>query len=68
MLNSRQMPEDRVATVVNLNKFRKSRKRDENRQRAAENLALHGRSKKQRGAETAERRRAEHEVDGKKLD
>ncbi|MFZ2006617.1 MAG: DUF4169 family protein [Stellaceae bacterium] len=57
-----------MATVVNLNKFRKGKKRDEDRQRAAENLALHGRSKKQRGAETAERRRAEHEVDGKKLD
>ena len=40
----------------------------EDRQRAAENLALHGRTKKERGAKTTERRRAARELDGKKLD
>ena len=68
MLDSRRVQEDRVASIVNLNKFRKAKKRDEDRQRAAENLALHGRSKKERGAETTERRRAAREFDGKKLD
>ncbi len=57
-----------MASIVNLNKFRKAKKRVEDRQRAAENLALHGRSKKERGAERAERRRAARELDGKKLD
>jgi hypothetical protein len=57
-----------VASIVNLNKFRKAKKRDEDRQRAAENLALHGRTKKERGAKTTERRRAARELDGKKLD
>ncbi len=57
-----------MASIVNLNKFRKAKKRVEDRQRAAENLALHGRSKKERGAESAERRRAARELDGKKLD
>lgn len=57
-----------MASIVNLNKFRKAKKRDEDRQRAAENLALHGRTKKERGAKTTERRRAARELDGKKLD
>ena len=68
MLGSLWLREDRVAPIVNLNKFRKAKKRDEDRQRAAENLALHGRSKKERAAETAERRRAARELDSKKLD
>lgn len=68
MLGLRPVQEDRVAPIVNLNKFRKTKKRAEDRQRAAENLALRGRSKKERGAQTAERRRAAQELDGKKLD
>jgi len=57
-----------MAPVVNLNRFRKAKKREEAQQRAAENRALYGRSKKERAAETDERRRATRELDGKKLD
>ena len=57
-----------MTSVVNLNRFRKAKKREEAQQRAAENRALLGRGKKERKAEDAERRRAERELDAKKLD
>ena len=57
-----------MASIVNLNRFRKAKKREEARQRAAENRALYGRSKKERAADADERRRAAREIDGKKLD
>jgi Domain of unknown function (DUF4169) len=57
-----------VAPVVNLNRFRKARKREEAQQRAAENRALYGRSKTQRQTAEAEDRRIRGELDGKKLD
>jgi hypothetical protein len=57
-----------VASVVNLNRFRKDKQRAEDQKRAAENRALHGRSKKERQASDDERRRVERELDSKKLD
>jgi len=57
-----------VASVVNLNRFRKDKQRADDQQRAAENRALHGRSKKERRAEDDGRRRTERELDGKRLD
>jgi Domain of unknown function (DUF4169) len=57
-----------VASVVNLNRFRKDKGRAAKEQRAAENRIFHGRSKKDRRAGADERRRAEREFDGKKLD
>ena len=57
-----------MTSVVNLNRFRKKKQRAEDRQRAAENRALHGRSKKERRDTDDERRRARRELDGKKLD
>ena len=57
-----------MASIVNLNKFRKAKKRAEERQRATRNLASDGRSKRERRVETAERNRAARELDGKKLD
>jgi hypothetical protein len=54
--------------IVNLNKFRKAKKRDEAQQRAAENRALFGRSKKDRLAGDEDRKRAQRELDGKRLD
>ena len=57
-----------MALVVNLNRFRKAKKREEAQQRAAENRALFGRSKKERQDSASERRHAERELDGKKLD
>jgi hypothetical protein len=57
-----------VAPVVNLNRFRKTKKREEAQQRAAENRVLHGRGKKERRETAAERQRAGRELDGKRLD
>ena len=57
-----------MASVVNLNRFRKDKERAAKAQRAAENRALHGRSKKERRTDDDERRRVEQELDGKKLD
>jgi Domain of unknown function (DUF4169) len=57
-----------MAAIVNLNRFRKAKKRDEAQQHAAENRALHGRSKKQRRSDEDERKRTHHELDGKRLD
>ena len=57
-----------MASVVNLNRFRKDKQRADDRQRAAANRALHGRSKKERRAEDDDRRRAQRELDGKRLD
>jgi hypothetical protein len=54
--------------IVNLNHFRKAKKREEAQQRAAENRALHGRSKKDRHAEEDARKRAQRELDSKRLD
>lgn len=59
--------EERVTSVVNLNRFRKGKKREEAQQRAAENRTLFGRSKKDRREDDSERRRAARELDGKKL-
>ena len=58
----------RMASVVNLNRFRKQKARVAKEQRAAENRALYGRNKQERQAETAERRRADRDLEGKKLD
>lgn len=57
-----------MALVVNLNRFRKVKKREADQQRAAENRALFGRSKKDRRADDDERQRAARELDSKKLD
>ena len=57
-----------MAAIVNLNKFRKAKKRDEAQQRAAENRVLFGRSKKDRRAGDDERKRGQRELDGKRLD
>jgi hypothetical protein len=57
-----------VASVVNLNRFRKAKKREGAQQQAAENRALFGRSKKRRLADDSARRRLERELDSKRLD
>ncbi len=57
-----------MASVVNLNRFRKAKKRDEAQQRAAENRALFGHSRQERQESDSERRRAQRELDAKKLD
>jgi hypothetical protein len=57
-----------VTSVINLNRFRKQKRREAKQQRAAENRALFGRSKKERRETDDERERTAHELDGKKLD
>ena len=55
-------------SIVNLNRFRKAKKRAEAQGRAAENRVLFGRSKKDRRADEGERQRAKLDLDGKRLD
>ena len=57
-----------MASIVNLNRFRKAKKRDEAQQRAAENRALFGRSKKELRVKEKERQRTKLDLDGKRLD
>ena len=57
-----------MASVVNLNRFRKDKQRAADQKQATENRALHGRGKKERRAVEDERQRAERELDGKQLD
>ena len=56
-----------MASVVNLNRFRKEKMHAEKEQRAVENRVLHGRSKAERQASAAERRRTKRDLDSKKL-
>jgi hypothetical protein len=57
-----------VASVINLNRVRKQKKREEAEQRAAANRVAFGRSKAERQATDKERRRSGHELDAKRLD
>jgi hypothetical protein len=57
-----------MTAVVNLNRFRKAKKREEAERRATENRALFGRSKKERRDSDDERQRTARELDGKRLD
>jgi hypothetical protein len=57
-----------VAAVVNLNRFRKAKKREDQKQRAVENRALFGRTKEARRAEDDAKQRASRELDRKRLD
>jgi hypothetical protein len=57
-----------VASIVNLNRFRKAKKREEAQQTAAENRVLFGRSNKDRRSLANEQQRAKRELDSKRLD
>ncbi|HVH78424.1 MAG TPA: DUF4169 family protein [Stellaceae bacterium] len=57
-----------MAEIVNLNRFRKEKKRAAKQQRAAVNRVLHGRNKQELRMSDDERRRLEHDLDSKKLD
>jgi hypothetical protein len=52
-----------MATVINLNRFRKAKKRAVAEERAAQNRAASGRTKKERKTTTRERERADRELD-----
>jgi len=57
-----------MAEIVNLNRFRKGRKRDEAAEHAAANRARFGRTKAERKEADSDRRRAADELDNKRLD
>ena len=57
-----------MASVVNLNRFRKAKKRAAAERRAVENRAAFGRSKPERKLVEQERARADHDLEGKKLE
>ena len=56
-----------MGDVVNLNQYRKRRKREESRRQAAANRAKHGRSGGERRVETDARDKLERTHDGTKL-
>ena len=53
-----------MAEIVNLNRARKARERDQARRAAAENRILHGRTKAERNKTEAERRAQARALDG----
>jgi hypothetical protein len=56
------------AMIVNLNQYRKKRRRVEAEARAKENRIRFGRSKEERNKELRERERAKKEIEDKRLD
>ena len=57
-----------MATVINLNRFRKAKKSAEAERRAADNRTAFGRSKKERRQAESERERLARELDGKRIE
>jgi len=57
-----------MAEPVNLNKFRKARKRAAERKEAAENRVSFGRSRAEREKQRGEADKAARDLEGKKLD
>jgi len=57
-----------MGSVVNLNRFRKAKKRTEADRRAAENRVAFGRSKAERRKAQDESERASRDLDNKRLD
>lgn len=55
-----------MAQVINLNRFKKARKRTEDRAKADENAVKFGRTKHQKSVDKANNERAERDLDGKK--
>ncbi len=57
-----------MASVVNLNRFRKAKKAAEAERRAAENRVAFGRGKTERREVDVERERRERDLDGKRIE
>lgn len=53
-------------SVVNLNKFRKSKARAEKKAQAEENVVKHGRSGAEKKRDRMQKEKAERDLDGKK--
>ena len=54
--------------IVNLNQYRKKRRRAEAQRRAVDNRVRFGRSKQERGKDQRDSERAKNELDGKRPD
>ena len=57
-----------AGNVVNLNRFRKKKAREEKAKQAETNRRLHGRTKAEKERELAERQRAARALEGKRLE
>ncbi len=57
-----------MADILNLNKARKAKAKQEDKTQAAANRALHGMSKAEREAQRKEAERSRREIDGHKRD
>jgi Domain of unknown function (DUF4169) len=57
-----------VAEPINLNRFRKAKRRQADKQQAAENRVAFGRTKAEREAERLKAEKAAHALDNKRLD
>jgi hypothetical protein len=57
-----------MSDIVNLNRFRKDRKRTDEKKQAAVSRAQSGRTKAERENEAAEKKRRDELLDGRKLD
>lgn len=53
-----------MGDVVNLNRFRKKKAREEKQRRAETNRRLHGRTKAERARDDAQKKRLEEKLDG----
>jgi hypothetical protein len=61
-------PEESMAEVTNLNRFRKAQARAQDAKQAKENRVRHGRNKSQKRQTNDETERLAKELDGKKLE
>lgn len=57
-----------AGNVVNLNRFRKKKQREEKAKQAEINRVKHGRTKAQKESELADRERAARALEGKRLE
>jgi hypothetical protein len=57
-----------MADILNLNKARKAKAKQQDKTQAAANRALHGMSKAEREAQRKEAERSRREIDGHKRD
>jgi hypothetical protein len=58
----------RAMKIVNLNQYRKRRRRSEVERRAAENRVSFGRTKAERSKDLSDSERARKELEGKRID
>jgi hypothetical protein len=67
-LGARATTEKTMAEIINLNRFKKRRAREEEQKRAADNRARFGRSKAEREKAASEAEKAARDLDGNRRD